>query len=31
MISPRVGVDYAEEDAALNWRFRLKDNKWIGK
>jgi len=24
--SPRVGVDYAEEDALLPWRFRIKDN-----
>jgi len=26
--SPRVGVDYAEEDAALPWRFRMKGNRW---
>lgn len=26
--SPRVGVDYAGEDAKLPWRFRLKDNPW---
>ena len=26
--SPRVGVDYAGEDAALPWRFRLKDSRW---
>lgn len=24
--SPRVGVDYAGEDAKLPWRFRIKDN-----
>jgi DNA-3-methyladenine glycosylase len=24
--SPRVGIDYAEEDALLPWRFRIKDN-----
>ncbi len=24
--SPRVGVDYAEEDAKLPWRFRIKGN-----
>ncbi len=24
--SPRVGVDYAGEDALLPWRFRIKDN-----
>lgn len=26
--SPRVGVDYAGEDAQLPWRFRIKDNKF---
>lgn len=26
--SPRVGVDYAGEDAKLPWRFRVKDNPW---
>jgi len=26
--SPRVGVDYAEECASWNWRFRLKNSKW---
>ncbi|MGB0346173.1 MAG: DNA-3-methyladenine glycosylase [Balneolaceae bacterium] len=26
--SPRVGVDYAGEDALLPWRFRIKDNKF---
>lgn len=26
--SPRVGVDYAGDDAALPWRFRVKGNKW---
>ncbi len=26
--SPRVGVDYAKEHAALPWRFRIKGNKW---
>ena len=29
--SPRVGVDYAEECAAWNWRFRIKDNPWTSK
>ncbi|NND06920.1 MAG: DNA-3-methyladenine glycosylase [Saprospiraceae bacterium] len=29
--SPRVGVDYAEECAAWNWRFRIKDNSWTSK
>lgn len=26
--SPRVGVDYAGEDAKLPWRFRIKGNKF---
>ncbi|GGG29312.1 DNA-3-methyladenine glycosylase [Hymenobacter glacieicola] len=26
--SPRVGIDYAGEDAALPWRFRLKGSPW---
>lgn len=26
--SPRVGIDYAEEDALLPWRFRIRDNPW---
>ncbi len=26
--SPRVGVDYAGEDALLPWRFRIKGNKF---
>jgi DNA-3-methyladenine glycosylase len=29
--SPRVGVDYAGEDALLPWRYRVKDNKWVSK
>lgn len=29
--SPRVGVDYAEECAAWNWRFRIVGNKWTSK
>ena len=29
--SPRVGVGYAGEDALLPWRFRLKNNPWVGK
>jgi DNA-3-methyladenine glycosylase len=27
----RVGIDYAEEDALLPWRFYPKDCKWISK
>ncbi|KAA3606511.1 MAG: DNA-3-methyladenine glycosylase [Calditrichaeota bacterium] len=29
--SSRVGVDYAEEDAKLPWRFRIQNNKWTSK
>ena len=29
--SPRVGVDYAGEDALLPWRYRLKDSPWTSK
>jgi DNA-3-methyladenine glycosylase len=29
--SPRVGVDYAGEDAKLPWRYRVKDNPWVSK
>lgn len=27
----RVGVDYAEEDAELPWRFYIRDNKYVSK
>jgi DNA-3-methyladenine glycosylase len=29
--TPRIGIDYAGEDAALPWRFFLKDNRWVSK
>ncbi|QMU30320.1 DNA-3-methyladenine glycosylase [Adhaeribacter radiodurans] len=29
--SPRVGVDYAGEDALLPWRFRVQGNPWTSK
>lgn len=29
--SPRVGVDYAGEDAQLPWRFRIKNNPWTSR
>ena len=29
--STRVGIEYAEEDALLPWRFRVKGNKWCSK
>ena len=28
---PRIGVDYAGEDAQLPYRFYIKNNKWISK
>ena len=28
LASPRVGIDYAGEDAALPWRFRVKKSRW---
>ena len=28
---PRIGIDYAGEDAKLPWRFWLKGNKWVSK
>jgi len=31
MASPRIGIDYAGEDAALPWRYTLKGNKWVSK
>ena len=29
--SPRVGVDYAGDDALLPWRYRVRGNKWVSK
>ena len=29
--SPRIGVDYAQEDALLPWRFTLKGDPWLSK
>lgn len=29
--SPRVGVDYAGDDAKLPWRFRIKNCKWTSR
>lgn len=28
---PRIGIDYAGEDAARPWRFLLKDHKFVSK
>ncbi|MGK7371073.1 MAG: DNA-3-methyladenine glycosylase [Candidatus Halalkalibacterium sp. M3_1C_030] len=27
--TPRIGVDYAGEDAQRPWRFHLKESKWV--
>jgi DNA-3-methyladenine glycosylase len=29
--SPRIGIDYAGTDAALPWRFTIKDNPWVSR
>jgi DNA-3-methyladenine glycosylase len=29
--SPRIGIDYAGEDASLPWRFSVKDNPWVSR
>jgi DNA-3-methyladenine glycosylase len=29
--SPRIGIDYAGEDAKLPWRFTVKGNRWVSK
>lgn len=31
LASPRVGIDYAEEDALLPWRFRILNSPWTSK
>ncbi len=28
---PRIGIDYAGEDAFLPWRFTIKQNPWISR
>ena len=30
-VGPRIGVDYAGDDALLPWRFWLKGNKWVSR
>lgn len=30
-VSPRINIDYAGEDAALLWRYFIKDNKFVSK
>ena len=29
--SPRIGIDYAGEDADLPWRFTVKGNAWVSR
>jgi len=29
--SPRIGIDYAGEDADLPWRFTIKGNEWVSR
>jgi DNA-3-methyladenine glycosylase len=29
--SPRVGVEYAKEDANKPWRFYIKNNAWVSR
>lgn len=31
VVTNRIGIDYAGEDALLPWRFYLKDNPWISR
>lgn len=29
--TPRIGIDYAGEDAKLPWRFTIRNNAWISR
>jgi DNA-3-methyladenine glycosylase len=31
VVTPRIGIDYAGEDALLPWRFYLKENLWVSR
>ena len=31
VVSERIGIDYAGEDARLPWRFSVKGNSWVSK
>jgi DNA-3-methyladenine glycosylase len=31
IVSTRIGIDYAGEDAKLPWRFTIKSNSWVSK
>lgn len=30
-VSPRIGIDYAGEDAQLPWRFTVRGNQWLSR
>jgi len=30
-VGPRIGIDYAGQDALLPWRFCIKGNKWVSR
>jgi DNA-3-methyladenine glycosylase len=30
-VGPRIGIDYAGEDAKLPWRFTIKGNRWVSR
>jgi len=30
-VGPRIGIDYAGEDALLPWRFSIRGNRWVSK
>ena len=30
-VGPRIGIDYAGDDALLPWRFWVKDSKWVSR
>ena len=31
VVTTRIGVEYAEEDALKPWRFYIKENKWVSR
>ncbi|MFY0625683.1 MAG: DNA-3-methyladenine glycosylase [Reichenbachiella sp.] len=31
VLAKRIGIDFAEEDALLPWRFYIKGNQWVSK
>lgn len=30
-VGPRIGIDYAGEDAKLPWRFTIRESRWISR